>query len=206
MLVRQADLPHRGFLRQSDHLTRLSTQASYVVWAGYAARAPEHVAPQPRRAEAESKRFSLAALCDRAVETGLLLLLLLTPVAFGTVHPWAYIAMEEAVGVLAILWIVRLIGAKPNQPRRPAIGSGGGATRGVRRTDWSAAFASLPPAAIRLVSPSTYEIYARSLPGWPERWVPQTRATVSMPVRAVILPTEREVREGAPIPSFEAAR
>src|SRR5882724_4202228 len=44
---------------------------------------------------------------DRLFTGGLLFLIVATPFAFGTVHPWAYSAMEAIIFGLVIVWMVK---------------------------------------------------------------------------------------------------
>lgn len=64
----------------------------------------------------------------------------------------------------------------------------------------------LPPSVLGILSPQTYELYSRSLPGWPSeipyanlphasRLTPYARSS-----SPALLPTPDEVRKGAPIP------
>jgi hypothetical protein len=47
--------------------------------------------------------------CDRLFTGGLLFLILATPFAFGTVHPWAYSTIEAVIFGLVIVWMAKLI-------------------------------------------------------------------------------------------------
>ncbi len=47
-------------------------------------------------------------IANRVIEWGIIFLIVFTPIAFGTVHPWAYTIMELTVCFLVIIWIIRL--------------------------------------------------------------------------------------------------
>src|SRR5712692_2844300 len=118
-----------------------------------------------RHASALSTRYFLPG-CDRIVTGGILFLIIFTPLAFGSVHPWAFSLLEIVTFLLVIVWMGKLIvlSHPPSffAPRSlfPSL----------------ILFISLilfqllplPPALLRLFSPATYELYAKSLPGWPE--------------------------------------
>jgi hypothetical protein len=53
-------------------------------------------------------KFSYPKIANRIIEWGIIFLIVFTPIAFGTVHPWAYTIMELTVCFLVIIWIVRL--------------------------------------------------------------------------------------------------
>ena len=48
----------------------------------------------------------MAAWCDRIVTGGLLFLIVFTPFAFGSVHPWAYGLMEIVIFSLVLVWMM----------------------------------------------------------------------------------------------------
>ena len=51
----------------------------------------------------------MAAWCDRIVTGGLLFLIVFTPFAFGSVHPWAYGLMEIVIFSLVLVWMTKLL-------------------------------------------------------------------------------------------------
>jgi O-antigen ligase len=122
----------------------------------------------------------LLATLDRVVIGGILFLLLFTPLAFGSVHPWAYALMEATIFLLVMVWMAKLIVAKSKEQRAKS-----GANFEFRNSNFEfsgfvlslALFLAfvlfqllpLPPSFLRVLSPSTYELYSMSLPGWPER-------------------------------------
>ncbi len=143
---------------------------------------------------------------DRSVTAGIIALIVFTPIAMGAVHPPAYALMEAGIFVLALAWMAKETVARAESVRY-----------------WDArvrAFAAplllfllfvalqlvpMPPSVERALSPSTYRVYANTLPGWPDR-VPYSNLarilSVSKPATTpVILPSSAEVRNGAPIPA-----
>ena len=58
-------------------------------------------------------RTKLINLTDRAVIGGLVLLILVTPLCFGTVHPWAYRTAETAVFAMLAATFLRMRAAQP---------------------------------------------------------------------------------------------
>lgn len=150
---------------------------------------------------------------DRVVTALVMALIVFTPFALGSVYPWPAALIQIGVGVLAILWAVKVAAGA---------GSESGVTfcRFLRFVPPAALLAvlftlqliPLPPAALRAVSPNTYQIYARSLPGWP-RTTPYgdsaflaTSAPSAVRPEGAVPPTLREVRQGAPAAFAENAR
>ncbi|HET8562925.1 MAG TPA: O-antigen ligase family protein [Candidatus Binatia bacterium] len=108
--------------------------------------------------------------CDRIVTGGILLLVLFTPLAFGCVHPWAVSLVEAVVFLLVLVWMGKLIFFTANRSRLQFVAF-------KKLAIPLAAFVGflgfqllpVPPALLRILSPSTYELYRGSLPGWPEK-------------------------------------
>jgi O-antigen ligase/Flp pilus assembly protein TadD len=106
-----------------------------------------------------------SSLCDRAVIGGLVFLIVATPVAFGAVHPWAFIVMEAVVFLLVALWMIKLSFCLFASSRvfpllLPLMLFAGFALFQLT---------SLPPTLLRALSPATYEFYTQTFPGWPEK-------------------------------------
>jgi O-antigen ligase len=53
--------------------------------------------------------LSFARIANKIIEWGIIFLIVFTPLAFGTVHPWAYTVMELTICFLVIIWILKLI-------------------------------------------------------------------------------------------------
>lgn len=127
---------------------------------------------------------------DRIVIGGIVLLILATPLAFGSVHPWTFSLVEGIVFFLVAVWMSKLFlfpssSYPPKSVFLPLL-----------------LFVSLilfqllplPPAVLRSLSPSTYELYVRSLPGWPERIpyaVEESQREVSGPTADALIPHSR---------------
>ncbi len=149
-------------------------------------------------------RIRLIDLTDRAVIGGLVFLVLATPLCFGTAHPWAYHAAEAVIFTTLAAALLRIRAAQPE-------------VRGVRAILGVAAPAAmlivlvgfqllpLPPALVRVLSPGAYDLYRNTLVGWPSRIdIPPPMArpaeALTSAERPVLMPTESEVRGGAPVP------
>ena len=104
---------------------------------------------------------------DRIIIAGIVALVVFTPLAIGSVNPWSFCTAEVVIFLLTIVWMARL--ALEQSPRT---------FPGLRSLLIPvASFISLvlfqllplPPALMHTFSPSTYALYATSLPGWPDR-------------------------------------
>ena len=147
---------------------------------------------------------------DQIIVCGIGLLVVLTPMCFGSVHPWAYTLMEAIVFALVAAWMARTW-------------LGGG--RLMRDGGWRAAGAiafpialvlaliglemvPMPPALLARLSPAAHEVYARALPGWPAQLSYSEvnfDAEPALPSGPIILPTAEQVRAGAKVPFAPAA-
>ena len=119
--------------------------------------------------------------CDRIFTAGILFLIVATPFAFGTVHPWAYTTMEAIIFSLVIVWMAK----RAILAREHGAWSTQQGTEKVRNSKSEirncaiplALFIALalfqlvplPPEWLRAISPNTYEAYTQILPGWPLR-------------------------------------
>jgi O-antigen ligase/tetratricopeptide (TPR) repeat protein len=117
---------------------------------------------------------------DRLMLAGLVALVVFSPMAIGSVNPWAFCTVEVIIFFLTIVWMARL--AMDGAPQ---------AFGGLRKLLIPAGMfvglilfqlLPLPPALERVISPSTYRLYATSLPGWPTR-DPYPDATAAVPDR-----------------------
>ncbi|MGH8013679.1 MAG: O-antigen ligase family protein [Candidatus Binataceae bacterium] len=121
---------------------------------------------------------------DRSVTAGLIFLLGVSALFFGSVHRWAYSAAEMFIALMVVAWAVRIsLGARPgdqDQTGESARGKGGEEGRsniaywGGIATPIGAfilllifQLTPLPPGVMRLLSPATYHFYELSFPGWP---------------------------------------
>jgi O-antigen ligase len=144
-----------------------------------------------------------ASWLDRVVTSGVVLLIVFTPLAVGSVLPWAYALAEAVIFLMVAAWTAKLAIFRDRSLSLPSL-------RGPLLP--LAAFfifgllqlLPMPPALMRVLSPSTYRLYVRTLSGWPAK--EPYRDLISLPLRNApgyivgVLPTESEVREGIRIP------
>ncbi len=108
---------------------------------------------------------------DRLVEGTIVLIIVLTPLAIGSVAWWAFGPAEAAVFCLIVVWMAKLLWLRRRGQKcragyglrtlaLPAL-----ALVGFVLLQWL----PLPAAILRLAAPSTYELYSKSLPGWPDK-------------------------------------
>ncbi len=71
---------------------------------------------------------------DRIIEYGILFLIVFTPLAFGSVHYWAYTTMELTVFFLIIIWAIKQI-ITYRQPETPDPDRRAGRTRAGRNSE-----------------------------------------------------------------------
>jgi O-antigen ligase/Flp pilus assembly protein TadD len=147
---------------------------------------------------------------DQIVVAGIALLIFLTPMCFGSVHPWAYTGIEILVFALVAAWMARtwLGGGR-------LMREGGGTAAAVVIVPMLLVLVLLgfeivpvPPALMARLSPASYEVYARALPGWPAQTSYRDINFAAQPANSsgpVILPTAEQVRAGAKVPFAPAA-
>ena len=136
---------------------------------------------------APMNREKATLLCDKAIEGGLLFLIIFTPLAFGTVHIWSITVMELLVAFLVMLWMIkslniqRLKGDYLINYNRDAGGQVllSCSRLGLVKTPLNIPIllfialvvfqlTPLPPSALKLISPGTYQLYSETLPhAWP---------------------------------------
>ena len=148
---------------------------------------------------------------DHFVVGALLTLIVVSPLAFGSVHPWAYRPIEAALFGVAILWMVK-IAALADSAAKGAQGESDVRTIAIPFVLIAALIifqiTPLPPPIVRVLSPSTFEVYSHALDGWPssrpyDKLGPRRAAVIAAADTAagpVILPSVEEVRSGVPIP------
>ena len=104
--------------------------------------------------------------CNKIIESGIIFLVIFTPLAFGTVHPWAYSLMELTLLFLLLVWLTKLLLLlrKSGQLR-------------WKKSPLNIPFvlflilvmfqlAPLPPVVMRDLSPGTYRLYKEVVPTW----------------------------------------
>jgi len=136
------------------------------------------------------------------------LLLPLTALAMGAVHPWMAAIMELTAFALAALWMARVsLGFMPLTLQ----------DRGIRPL-MLAVFAlvalvafqllPLPPSVLKVIAPASYQAYRTGLPGWPEHeaysWLADRQTLRAKTIYA--LPTASEVQKGAGVPFTPTSR
>jgi O-antigen ligase/tetratricopeptide (TPR) repeat protein len=123
------------------------------------------------------------------------LLIVLAPLPEGSAYPWALPLIEVLVFGLVAAWqLTTALDRGPRTPFSPA--------RPLLlplllfMTLMTLQLVSLPPAALRIVSPTTYRLYEMSLPGWPREQSDQIltpHASRSDRSQWSVLPTLSEV-------------
>ena len=100
---------------------------------------------------------------DKIIEFGLIFLILFTPLAFGSVYVWAYSIMELTVFSILIVLVVKKGLIQREQLFFPLF---------FPIIAFLALIllqmTSLPPPAVKLLSPKTYELYSQTLDGYPK--------------------------------------
>ena len=109
---------------------------------------------------------------DRIFRALLVGLIVLAPLAFGSVYPWAYRFVEAACFGLAALWMLKLhalasVGDVP--PPDGKLTRSLGVPLGLLLCFIAFQSLPLPPVALRLISPSTYSQYRQIFSDWPAR-------------------------------------
>jgi O-antigen ligase/tetratricopeptide (TPR) repeat protein len=141
---------------------------------------------------------------DQIIVFGIGLLIVLTPMCFGSVHPWAYTLMEVIVFGLVAAWMARawLGGGRLMRAGGRRAASAVAVPIALVLTLIGLEMVPTPPALLAHLSPATHEIYARALPGWPAEASYRDVNFNARPLFAgpVILPTAEQVRAGAKVP------
>lgn len=150
----------------------------------------------------------MSRACDLIVSGGIFFILLFTPLAFGAVHPWAYIVMESAIFVSLAAAMIKLIYLR----RWP-----GSLAPWSRRLAFPFLLFSaligfqllpIPPTLLFWLSPNGYTLYQTTLPGWPEKppFADLLQAASGAPIQAQLLPTPDQLRQGVTVPFDTAQR
>ncbi len=102
---------------------------------------------------------------DFLIRGGLVLLLVLAPLPFGSVEPWAYSALELGVALVGLLFLYRLFLFPSTRIRfSPLLLAPAGflLLMGLQ-------LVPLPPQLLRTLSPSTASLYDRTVPGYSDQ-------------------------------------
>lgn len=101
--------------------------------------------------------------CDFTIRWGLVFLMGFTPLAFGSVQPWAYTTMEAAGFVLLLVWCVKA--ALEGEVRLPSLPFLVPLLAFLGIVLFQ--LIPLPPAVLSVLSPATHEFYGWTLAGGP---------------------------------------
>ncbi len=138
--------------------------------------------------------------------------MVVSPLAFGSVHPWVYRPLEAVLFGLAILWMVKiaaLAGSASTTGEAEAAARTIAIPLAVIAAYVIFQITPLPPSILRALSPSTFEVYSQALDGWPasrpyDHLGSNRRAAIAADSETaagpLILPTVDEVKKGVPIP------
>ena len=95
-------------------------------------------------------------------------LVVVPPFLVGSVYPWAFASIEFLILVTVLLWMSQVMAGSLNLPRLGRCEMRRAITPILLFVAIVATqLAPLPPGLLKVVSPATYNIYRRSLPGWP---------------------------------------
>jgi len=108
------------------------------------------------------------SICNIVIECGIIFLIVFTPLAFGTVHVWAYTVMELTVLFLLFVWLLKLIYLNRSFPGFRLL---------LVKTSLNLPFClffllvlfqmvPLFPSVIEHISPNTYDLYIQTVPGY----------------------------------------
>ncbi|RLA93672.1 MAG: hypothetical protein DRG25_04080, partial [Deltaproteobacteria bacterium] len=126
-------------------------------------------------------RENIYKICNKVIESGLIFLVIFTPLAFGSVHVWAYSLMELTVFILLLTWLLKslLISGKSKvKSKKKSIFLTLNSQLSFFKTPLNIPLLfflflvifqmiPLPPSALKLLSPNTYCLYQQILLGWP---------------------------------------
>ncbi len=104
-------------------------------------------------------------IIDRTIDAGLIFIAVFAPLAFGSVHIWAYTLIEVIVFSLLIIWAVKHLLFSPiNSTQGELIPLY--ICFGIFTIAVCLQIIPLPPHIIRLLSPRAYELYTQAIPGY----------------------------------------
>jgi O-antigen ligase len=133
---------------------------------------PPHRSERDRR---RSKRLTLARACEKSIKGLLIFLIFFTPLAFGAVETWSWSIMEFVALLILILWLagIALRGKIPSlkTPLHIAI---------ILFLSFALfQLVPLPAKALKIISPNTYNLYQKIVPGYAE--TPQS-SSIATPI------------------------
>src|SRR5258705_11314261 len=103
---------------------------------------------------------SLPEMCDRVTRWGLVGLIVLTPLAFGTVEPWSIAMMEWGVVTLTLVFCLGRLWPRQDMPRPDGIAlTGMELPLGLFILFCALQTAPLPPRLLEWLSPGSARMY-----------------------------------------------
>src|SRR3990172_5537188 len=110
-----------------------------------------------------------------AADSVVLVLVFFTPLAFGSVQPWAVAAIIWGAVLVFLLWMAcRIWFPRTGNDAQGILAAASGGLRSMGVAAATVSFLALiafqllplPPLVMRVVSPGTWDIYQRTLPGY----------------------------------------
>ena len=108
------------------------------------------------------------SICSIIIEWGIIFLIVFTPLAFGTVHVWAYTVMELAILFLLLVWLLKLIYINRSSPKIRLSSVRTPLNLPLCFFFLLCLFQVVPlsPSMIEYISPNTHSFYIRTVPGY----------------------------------------
>ena len=108
------------------------------------------------------------SICSIIIECGIIFLIVFTPLAFGTVHVWAYTVMELTVLFLLFVWLLKLIYINRSFPdfRLSLVKTPLNPPLCLFFLLCLFQMVPLSPSVIEHISPNTYDLYIQTVPGY----------------------------------------
>ncbi|MDL1958520.1 MAG: O-antigen ligase family protein [Deltaproteobacteria bacterium] len=102
------------------------------------------------------------------IECGIIFLIVFTPLAFGTVHVWAYTVMELVILFLLLVWLLKLIYVNRSFPRLLLSSVRTPLNLPLCLFFLLVLFQMVPlsPSVIEHISPNTHSLYIQTVPGY----------------------------------------
>jgi len=108
------------------------------------------------------------SICNIVIECGIIFLIVFTPLAFGTVHVWAYTVMELTVLFLLLVWLLKLIYLNRSFPGFRLLLVKTSLNLPLCLFFLLVLFQMVPlsPSVIEHISPNTHDLYIQTVPGY----------------------------------------
>jgi hypothetical protein len=105
---------------------------------------------------------------DRVVLLGVAALVFVTPMTADSDDSWQCSLMEAVILRLVAVWMAKvLVRPEGSSPRQDALKRNLGLPLALLAGVIVVQLIPLPPAFLRVLSPATYQVYSKSLSGWP---------------------------------------